>query len=877
MDYQFSIIVSFYNTQLYLEDCITSVINQSLNFKDNVQLILVDDGSSDNSLKIAQKYGNLYPDNILVLSKENGGSGSGRNLGLKHAKGKYVNFLDSDDKLSNNALEVVLDYFNSNDVNIIAIPIQYFGIKDSRHRLNNKFKKTKIINVYEEYEYPQLSIASCFIKRDIFGSLCFDERLTVAEDAVLINKLLINERKYAVLADTEYLYRKRSDNTSLLSKANKSKKFFTDKINYYYNELIDYSIEKNGYVPKFIQYVLIYDCKGFYQLPTSDILNKQEFIKFRNDLKEVLTYIDEELIVNHLFLNESFKSFLIYLKNDEFHIEADNDKVFLKSKDYIINALHENLLIFDIIEIIRNNINISVLFKSQCDYNYIKIEAIKVKHDGSKEVYPGKFFDYVNTYRFPVESIGVCWDFQYSADFTIPFSKNEVSKIYFKVIYDEDNIHAEFKNPIQFQNYDAGLSKVSNYLIKNDEMIIYSRDESFNIQPYSFFKMLKLEVISILKIIKDHNSSMLKGILFHLIFLFFYPLYKNKRIWLFQDRLDNCDDNANHLFQYAIRQNDDIDKYYVIRKDCSDFRKMKEIDGNIIPHASFKHKLLYLFAEKIISSHVNHSWLNPFFNPKHPYFNGFLTLEKCFLQHGVIKDDLSSWFRKSSQNLHLFLTSSVYEQKSILGDNYNYNEEVVQLLGLPRHDNLDKSAPKKEILFIPTWRNNLNNKDSFEKSSYYLRLKSFLNNEKLINFLKQKGYKIIFKPHYDLIQFMDLFDVDESVVEINITDSYQMIFKDASLMITDYSSVFFDFSLLKKPIIYYHESDDYHYKEGYFNYETMGFGEIVNNEKELVLKVIEYINKDCKMQDKYKRRVDEFFKYQDKNNSKRVYEWLVEN
>ena len=370
---------------------------------------------------------------------------------------------------------------------------------------------------------------------------------------------------------------------------------------------------------------------------------------------------------------------------------------------------------------------------------------------------------------------------------------------------------------------------------------------------------------------------MLKGILFHLIFLFFYPLYKNKRIWLFQDRLDNCDDNANHLFQYAIRQNDDIDKYYVIRKDCSDFRKMKEIDGNIIPHASFKHKLLYLFAEKIISSHVNQSWLNPFFNPKHPYFNGFLTLEKCFLQHGVIKDDLSNWFRKSSQNLHLFLTSSVYEQKSILSDNYNYSEDVVQLLGLPRHDNLKKSEPKKEILFIPTWRNNLTNKSSFEKSAYYRRLNSFLNNEKLLNFIRKKGYKLIFKPHYDLIQFMDLFDIDENLVEININDSYQKIFKDSALMITDYSSVFFDFSLLKKPIIYYHESDDYHYKEGYFNYETMGFGDIVKNEKELVLKIIDYINNDCVMEEKYKQRVDKFFKYQDGNNSKRVYEWLYKN
>ena len=90
----------------------------------------------------------------------------------------------------------------------------------------------------------------------------------------------------------------------------------------------------------------------------------------------------------------------------------------------------------------------------------------------------------------------------------------------------------------------------------------------------------------------------------------------------------------------------------------------------------------------------------------------------------------------------------------------------------------------------------------------------------------------------------------------------------------DFSSVAFDFAYLKKPVIYYHENDDYHYEKGYYDYQTMGFGEIVYNSDELVSKVIKYMENDCIMKEEYVSRVDSFFKYHDKDNCKRVYDWL---
>lgn len=872
-EFKFSIITPFFNTELYINECIESVINQTLDFKENVQLILIDDGSGDDSKSIALKYQELYPNNILILSQNHSGQSASRNSGLKHAEGEYINFLDSDDRLSLDALENVFNYLKNHDEGIVSIPIEYLG-SDDEHILLPKFRKTRLVNVLEDMDYPQTNISSCFIKKEILTEN-FDENLITGEDFLLINKLLVNEGKYAILNNCTYFYRIRPDETAISDMVISEKEFFKTKVNGSYKKLIDYSVSKLGYLPDFIKYSLAFDIGNYYQIPTSTVLNKSEYVEFRKSLQDVLNHVDDEIIINHKFLGEILKSFLIYLKNNEFHIDVESNKVSLKSNDYTINDLHDRLLVVDVVEIIENSLNFTTFFRSSCDYKYFTMQAVKVKNDGSREFYDGKFFDYPTTKRYPVESVGLCWNFDYTVDFKIPIVKGEVSRIYFKLIYDENGKHAEMHNPLQFQNYDAGLSKVCNYLIKNDQMVIYNRgDESFYLQPYSFAKSAKLEMVSMMKMIKDFNSSTLPGIFYHLLYLFLYPFMRNKRIWIFQDRVDIADDNAKHLFEYAIKQDDEIEKYFVISRDCEDFNEMKKIDSNIVPLGSFKNKFLYLFAEKMISSHVNHSWLNPFFNPKRPYYNGFLTVEKCFLQHGVIKDDLSSWLRKFFQNLHLFLTSSDYERDSILGDTYNYDEEVVQAFGLPRHDNLKFGVAKKEILFSPTWRKHLINRQAFEKSEYYFRLNSFLNNERLLNAIKDKDYKLVFRPHYDLQPFLDLFTIDEDIIEVNTHDSYQTIFNNSAVMITDYSSVFFDFSFLKKPVIYYHEGNDYHYDEGYFSYEEMGFGDVIDNEEDLVDKIIYYMDNDCEMEEKYKKRVDKFFKYTDQKNCSRVYEWL---
>ena len=89
-----SVIVPVYNTSKYLVRCMEALVNQTL---EEIEILAVNDGSTDNSLEILKKYEVQYPQKVRVLSKENGGQATARNLGIRESRGEYIGFADSDD------------------------------------------------------------------------------------------------------------------------------------------------------------------------------------------------------------------------------------------------------------------------------------------------------------------------------------------------------------------------------------------------------------------------------------------------------------------------------------------------------------------------------------------------------------------------------------------------------------------------------------------------------------------------------------------------------------------------------------------------------------------------------------------------------------
>ncbi len=341
------------------------------------------------------------------------------------------------------------------------------------------------------------------------------------------------------------------------------------------------------------------------------------------------------------------------------------------------------------------------------------------------------------------------------------------------------------------------------------------------------------------------------------------------------DKIESADDNAEHLYKYSIAKDDGIEKYFTVKKDSNDFRRLKNLK-NLLPFDSIKQRLIYFFAEKIISSHPDDEILNPVINKNEGSYAGLISSDKIFLQHGVTKDNVSSWLHKYEKNLKLIVTVSDDEAKSFLDEGYNYKKEILQVLGFPRFDNLERTKTKKQILIMPSWRKKLlyAPPQYIMDSEYFKAINSLINNEDLIETAKKYNYQIIFKPHPMVYNYIELFDTND-YIKVDENTTYQELFKSSDLLITDYSSVAFDFAYMEKPLIYYQYGNDYNFEEGYFKYKTMGFGEVTQTQDELNQIVEEYLKNDCKMKDEYKSRVDNFYKYKDKNNCERVYEAIL--
>lgn len=899
----FSIVMACYNCEEYLDETIKSILGQNFSFESNIQLILVDDGSNDGTADICQKYVDIYPDNIIYLYQENQGQGAARNFGLKYVKAKYVNFLDSDDKFSGDTFTNVYDFFEKHydEVDLVSVSVKFFDRHYGHHPLNYKYEKTRVIDLNKEYDCPQLSASSAFFKSELFKKYNFKTDLVNSEDALMINKILIEKQAYGVIEKGIYWYRKRKDESSTIDSVSYKKDFYLNRLNGYFKELINYYNENLSHVPKFIQYLLIYDLQWMFRVKNiNEILSNDEIKEVYLAIDDILTYIEDGVILSLRDDILNFKHHILAIKHgniiinfdgsvscENIHSKFNGDFVGVYSGNVLVDRLNYHKLWLDILEIKGNILYISGLLMSFFNSKDISIGAIK----NNTEVFESKEVYYSNIFK---KFLGCTIESPYNFDIEVPLNDKEYSTVEIFVKYNKDNIY--YNLDINFQDY-VRLSKKSNYSISGNHFLEF-KDNKFYISPYNYGKMIKKEFSILHNIFKAKEPYYTSVLVFRFVYLLLYPFYRNKRIWLFMDRRESADDNAEHLYNYAINQKDGIKKYFTVSKDSDDFNRLYKL-GNVLAFYSIKQRLVYLFAEKIISSHPDEIILNPFMGKNIRLYAGLINSDKVFLQHGVTKDNISSWLRKYDKNLKLIVTVSDKERESFFEQAYNYDDNVVQTLGFPRFDNLfeinensnekliwnndevieanhkSSSIKTKKIVIMPSWREELHNKShsQIKDSQYFKHINSLLNNEKLINLTKEYGYEILFKPHPLVYNFIELFDTDSIIVDENT--KYQDLFKMSNLMITDYSSVAFDFSYMKKPVIYYQYGDDYNFKKGYFDYRTMGFGEVVNNEDELVNILEKYLETNCKMKEEYKNRVDSFYKYNDKKNCKRVYDAIL--
>lgn len=232
-----SIIVPIYNTSKYLDKCIQSILNQTIKCK---EIILIDDGSTDNSLEICKKYHEKYK-NIKIYSNKNSGLGATRNFGILKSKGRYVGFVDSDDYIEKGMYEHLLNMSieNSSDISICGHEKIYN--KDNLKSIQNEgMKKEEIINKKEEiiknYLLGEISSFACdkvfkkdfLVKNNImFPENCFFEDVNmVLRSLFFCNRIVISNIKY-------YKYVQRSNSITYLGTEQHLKDFKNQVNNFY--------------------------------------------------------------------------------------------------------------------------------------------------------------------------------------------------------------------------------------------------------------------------------------------------------------------------------------------------------------------------------------------------------------------------------------------------------------------------------------------------------------------------------------------------------------------------------------------------------------------------------------------------------------------
>ncbi|HEF9817900.1 TPA: CDP-glycerol glycerophosphotransferase family protein [Campylobacter coli] len=796
---QYTIISAVYNVEKYLDDYFKSIINQRLDFKKNIFMILVDDGSTDNSAQIIKKYQKKYPKNIVYLYKENDGQASARNLGLKYIqennyKTPWVTFTDPDDFLDRNyfyEVDKFLATHQDDDICMIGCNIIFYYEKQKIHKdnhpLNFKFKSG--VQVKENYNldsFIQLSAASCFMNIGYLDKLLFDEKLKPNfEDAKFINEYLLDNinLKSAFLPTVKYFYRKREDGNSTLDNSNKYSDLYL---------LVSCRgclklLQENKFYDIFIQNVCLYHF--FWQIKT--LVNSPEKLSFMSEsekqrylelLDQNFSYIDKNTIM-------------------EFNLAG----CWFFHKIGILNCFKNEKPPFQIAYIE--------------DYDPYKEQILLTYYTGDDE---------------NIESIFV----------------------------DGEEVYADYKKIVKYDFLDRVFcyqKRLWAHIPKNakDKLENFIDGEqskiSFNGKHYQSIN------------IKDIRQEFQKRL-------------PKSNIWLFADRDYEADDNAEHLYRYIMQNHPEQKIVFALRKESLDWERLEKEGFNLVEFGSLEFERIIKKASKVISSHSD-EYLIRYITPRQQFI---------FLQHGVIKDDLSKWL--NSKKIDLFITSTKAEYDSIANDynHYKFGKKEVVLTGLARHDALLKNnqCNARQIIIIPTWRANIVGvalgsskrglQSDFTQSEYFKKWNLLLNSNILQKLCEKYDYTIVFNPHPNIIPYLKDFNIPSYVKIANHNESLQELFCNSSLMITDYSSVAFEMAYLNKPVIYYqfdHEEffNSHTYQKGYFDYKKDGFGPVVEDEESLLKELENLLQNDCNPFGIYKDNIDSTFAFKDGKCCERIY------
>ncbi len=402
-----------------------------------------------------------------------------------------------------------------------------------------------------------------------------------------------------------------------------------------------------------------------------------------------------------------------------------------------------------------------------------------------------------------------------------------------------------------------GDNYLFSYCTQNDNIILYYR-------PYSEY---------------DEEKYRRREKLAVFLYRMFKPFWDMRGIVLLYEKFCKCaQDNAYYMFLYYMNKGgrDKRNTYYVIDSREPDVKQLAGYEKNVLEFMSLRH-MIYLQAAKLLMStdSIKHAYQWRGINT--PIYDKMVTKKSVFLQHGVMAlKKVEYIYRKSGGNkTDLFIASSPIEQK-IISEYFRYRKQEIPITGLARWDALKDKQKENVILFMPTWRNWIMEvgTDQFLQTEYYQTYMEILGSKRLDAMLKKYNTKMVFCMHPKFREFIGEFKTAGEHIQLfdYSTKPINQQLMEASMMVTDYSSVSWDMYYLEKPIIFY-QFDYERYMEAqgsYIDMTTDLFGDRVVTNEALMEQLEYYMSNGFVEKKKYADMREEILPCRDGQHCKRI-------
>lgn len=858
-----TVIVTADKVDFHVHETLQSIVKQADNYGKKIQIMLVLSGNAEQEEWAGKKALWNYGENIEVFWC--GEDEACENV-FSNIAGRYFTICRAGIIFANHYFQTIEKYFGKNTEVAVAIA-PLFGENKKRVLQNIFYERARIVDCNKNPEVWVEKTDSVAYRTEMAehmdqSGIGWEENLKNLYAALLckMKYAVIGEEPGCVAIDLNETYGERELT------------YGTDEMRKIYLWLVNYSLVKTGKVPRYIQHFIA----GGLRERLTDKRKSAELLKETDDIcrnREMLFYImsfvDDSVILNMKRLSLEHKIFWLRKKYGENNIEvAERD-----GKAVLVSGLGST----------------GITYIPMVEYQFAYLREERVKIEG-----------YVT---LPLQGEETSVQVVFAADekrYLAEMKQND----YPEIILDSEIVYRRkyFAVEIELKEQDS-MDLLCHISYKDFENLIPCTRMSFGRffpvsgrygSQYYYDAGWKLTIAQgklhlekcdekqldacekrYLEEIKNPEAEVLRRL--------YWNRDARKKIWLIWDRDCAANDNGEALFHFLEKHPGEQEEYYfVIDANSRDYRRLRKQSEHVVAVNSSLHKRLFVVADVLIGSQTDSAmW------PLNGEIYRDIICRKpfVFLQHGITKNDMSGNYAKYWQNIRLFVTAAKPEYDCTRQiANYGFGTGMVKLLGFPRYDLLERQMDKI-IAVLPTWRKYCVDKtrttgayelkEDFLDSEYYQFYHKLLSDKKLRTTLKRTGYKVVLMQHSIMKQADEYFENMESVVIADDRISYRDIICKASMLITDYSSVAFDFAYLEKPVIYCQfDREQFYathtYQEGYFDYERDGFGEVVYDVASAVGAVDAYVKKNFNVPEQYRERSAGFYGYRDRQNCDRV-------